>query len=1043
MIIEKLFTKDAITKGSKHVQLTSKQKEAAYKWLDKLKKGELEDERSNYSNFRFIILENILGYDPERIKEHNDDIEFQVTDKKGQKVLIMELKGSKADLYKYQNYGKKDKEKPILQAWTYVGKPKREYGICTNYNKFILITKTSGYEYQHVFDFESIENNIELLKEFIFVFSMERLIDKNNVVALRKVSKHEEQEVTKKFYNLYHETREKLIHVFQASVEKNDAIYYSQIILNRLIFIFFIADRGILPKSDLFVEKIRGNLHPNSFTEQSSKIFDEIKLLFTSCANGSRVAGISKFNGGLFEEELPTQISFTDLIDYNEENIDTTMFEKSHLPKFNSTIKEIIETNPRLNPIIINLLILDQHDFNTEVDVTILGHIFEQSLTDIEHLKNTTNEDVRKSEGVYYTPDYVTRYICKNTIVKYLSESDNTSIQDLLKKYDGKEEKLDEKIKNLKVLDPACGSGAFLISAVDLLTIIRLAIYDKTNIATSGQKVMDDSDFEIVETITREIIKNNIFGFDLNVESVEITKLSLFLKMVTNREPLLDLSDNILHGNTMTDDLKSKFPEVMKQGGFDIIIGNPPYIRYQEISYVDEAYRNSLKHNLSNVSFDDNFIPNAASDLSVYFFYHSLNLLRKNGIAGFINSDGWLNSVYGKDLQGVLLKNCKITSMIKPLFNVFAGVDQTTVIIILEKNTPERTTIMTARNSNAIRRDEFNDEILEENETAQSEMKIMQQSDMRIGNWLLYFAPDSVEPTIPMTPMKDQCTVKIGILTGHDDTFILTPDVIRQYAIPARYYEPTMSKQQSGAYTPVVPNAIAEDDGNNADEYILLVSKPLGKLETETDARGLLEYIDRASKQEKIQSGGQDKGISKKIPELYNLANKKLWYAISRRTPPDIQISRMGDTEMKIFENTGNFYSTRRYVGITLNAPTESKTHALLAYLRSSYFALHIEKNKQPRGGGVLEIRSNTYKKLPIPNFNEMNEENVKALDDAWVNYREQFNDEARKQLDNTVFKTLGILEADSNAIKNQLQTLQRDRLGHKKDSEEKEENEI
>ena len=625
IMTSELFNPKTITRQCSDVVFTESQKMFAIEWLDMLESGKLERETPNYYNFIDKILVGVLKYDKGRIKHHEDNIEFQVTDKSGNKVLCIEAKGSAADLYKYQRYGKEDKKTPILQTWSYMGMDGRKYGICTNYNKFILITKIGGYEKQYVFDFESIRNDHQLLKEFIYVFSMNTLIDGKSCEDLREASNVEQRDFTEKFYNLFHDTRVMMVHEFEKEPEvtRTEAIYYAQIILNRLIFIFFVADRGVVRDSTLFADIIKKQLDMGDFTEYSHRIYDSIVELFTAFDKGSRIRGINNFNGSLFSGQLPSKIRFLDVVEKTKSSKKIGV----KLPKPDRTVSSIMNEHPALNPIVVNLLMMDQYDFNTEVDVSILGHIFEQSLADIETLKEK-KDDKRKNEGIYYTPEYITEYICKNTIVPFLSKSGTSSIQKLLEEYMDDLETLEGRIRRIRILDPACGSGAFLIKAIDLLMIIIKAIRKiQASYAADVQKTMEHTVEDEMEL--RRIITESIYGVDLNRESVDITKLSLFLKMVTDGHQLTSLSKNIKHGNSlisdpdMTDmfDWKSEFPEMMKSGGFDIIVGNPPY--GAALSKKERAYFNKQ-------------FQIGSTDTAQLMIKRSFDLLKNDGYHSFI-----------------------------------------------------------------------------------------------------------------------------------------------------------------------------------------------------------------------------------------------------------------------------------------------------------------------------------------------------------------------------------------------------------------------
>ena len=132
--------------------------------------------------------------------------------------------------------------------------------------------------------------------------------------------------------------------------------------------------------------------------------------------------------------------------------------EKSIFNKHRNKISKIIE----------NILLLASFDFKSEVNVNILGHIFEQSIQDIENLKEEKISK-RKQEGIFYTPEYVTDYICRNTIIPYLSKSGTNDINELIDEYSRDIQELEKRFKSIKILDPACGSGAFLIKSTEIL----------------------------------------------------------------------------------------------------------------------------------------------------------------------------------------------------------------------------------------------------------------------------------------------------------------------------------------------------------------------------------------------------------------------------------------------------------------------------------------------------------------------------------------------------------------------------------------------
>lgn len=631
-----LFNPKTIERLCRDVKVTPKQRQGSKEWLSLLDDCKLEDEKSNYPKFMQIILQDILGYPIKEIDYETGNVEFQFKNSDGKNVLCFEAKGtSTKDLFAPQHRTKKEHETPIKQTWDYMGSIGLDYGICTNYKDFVLITKQIGYSKYHFFDFTSIKKDEEKLKEFIGIFSKERIVDKGFVEKLHHESVIEEREFTKEFYKLYHETRLMMIKAFQEkeNVSKNEAIYYTQLLLNRLIFIFFVEDRGFIPDKQLFSDRILHLLELSQFTEHSRKIFDDIKELFIAFDKGSRVLGVFGFNGSLFSGTTPEKIYFSDIRD-SKFFTDVKQYSKlSKSTKLNEKALRIIKKHPDLNPIISNLLIMDSFDFNTEINVNILGHIFEQSISDLEELKQE-GISRRKKEGVYYTPEYITDYICRNTIIPYLSKSGINSLNELLNEHSDNLEELEKKFREVKILDPACGSGAFLVKAIDIL----LEIHKEIQIRKETKKYSDEQ-LQITQEWDenkeiRAIIENNIYGVDINPESIDITKLSLFLKLASNERKLIGLSQNIKDGNSLIDNKnidtrafswEDEFPEILgkliEDTGFDIIIGNPPY----------GAELHSKEQEFLNKKFEI-----GSTDTAQLMIKQSYNLLKTNGYHGFI-----------------------------------------------------------------------------------------------------------------------------------------------------------------------------------------------------------------------------------------------------------------------------------------------------------------------------------------------------------------------------------------------------------------------
>ena len=635
-----LFEDKILKEYVKHIEIEPKHEIAAKEWLDLLSKtNQLEKEKLNYLNFYQTILHDLLGYSNKNLKYEEENVEYQILNDSGETIGCFELKGTSSQLRAHQDR-KDEHATPLLQTKDYCATNGWRYGICTNYRNFILFDMHRGWIKEYEFDFTEILNNKDKLKEFIGIFSRENFVKKNQVDELGKNSMDVEKDIEKKFYELFHLTRLMLMTELQqnAGLEINDAKHYAQLYLNRLIFLFFAEDNGLIRDGDLFKDTIIQTLGNPSITESTHKIALEIQGLFETLKTGSPIKAIPPFNGGLFEEEIPSKINFLDLRD-------DSFFKQVYLRDIDSDDYDLTEKEKKilkqyrgqLNPIILNLLRMDRYDFNSVINVDILGHIFEQSLTDLEEIENLSNyeeklkaqKSKRKRDAIYYTFDYITDYICRNTIIPYLSKSEVTHIEDLIQEYSDNLDELSEKIKTIKILDPACGSGAFLIKAADILLKIDAAIQEQKN-KGKGLDQTQISKFSGTKEIAK-IIQKNIYGVDINNESVEITKLSMFLRLAQGEEQLIDLSGNILEGNSLIDkpsitktkilDWNSVFSEIHSEGGFDIIVGNPPYG-----AELTEIEQNFLKKKFQIKS----------TDTAQLMMKLSYDLLKPGGYHGFI-----------------------------------------------------------------------------------------------------------------------------------------------------------------------------------------------------------------------------------------------------------------------------------------------------------------------------------------------------------------------------------------------------------------------
>lgn len=573
--------------------------------------------------------------------------------------VVVELKDAKTSLDKPQQ--RAWNLTPVQQAFKY--KPyfnDCDFIIVSNfYETRLYIDSYYDYEAWTLSDLVNPKDNYFNFRRFYYLLNRQNLITKkgeSNTKSLLSLIRIQEKEITKQFYKEYTVLRKELFKDIVANnpwfkkTELDFLLNKTQKIIDRIIFIHFCEDLGLLPQGKL-KEVIE-------YGEKSlATTWETLSNFFRAVDKGSDKLWIPDwYNGWLFhhDEEL------------------------NNLKVWDKICKKFID--------------MWEYDFADDLSVNILGHIFEQSISDIEELKDKINKQEeatlskRKKDWVFYTPEYIVDYIVKNSVWKKIEQWE----EELKEKHNLKEditdknytkravlvyEELQEKIHNIKVLDPACWSGAFLVKVFDFLLDKNIEISKKLEDLWVNQGLFSS------ESYFKTILQNNIYWVDLNEESVEITKLSLWLKTASKGKKLANLDSNIKCGNSLIDDKEiagdkafvweDEFKEIFDNWGFDVVVWNPPYwakLDEKIISFCNKKY----------ITGEWNF------DTYTYFISLLNYILKDWWICSYITPNTWFNLSSYKTLRKDILNNYNLVELIN-LLRVFEDAMVDCWIFILKK----------------------------------------------------------------------------------------------------------------------------------------------------------------------------------------------------------------------------------------------------------------------------------------------------------------------------------------------------------------------
>jgi len=918
-------------------------------------------EEQYQAKFLDELFVNVLGYTLNPKPDFNITTEFKNQKgagkadgailKEAKAIGVIELKGTNT----------KDLESIRKQAFDYKANQKGcVYVITSNFEKLRFYINDAT---------EFLEFNLFQLapEEFALMYLC---LQKDNILnnlplTIKEASLVEEDKITKQFYNDYSVFKRELFRDLvkrnakrikmdaviaseaRQSLEENNAnenkaleknvklslFKKSQKLIDRFLFIFFAEDRDLLPPNSTIqiLDKWKADI---DFGDERP-LYNLFKQYFHFLDEGRKGttsrAEIYAYNGGLFKPD-----AILDSLEIDDDLL------------YKHTYK------------------LAKYDFSSQVDVNILGHIFENSLNEIESVNAEIEggefdkqKSKRKKDGVFYTPKYITKYIVENTVGKLCQEKkDQLGFKEEayfeIKKgtHQNTKKQLLEVLDNYRawllkitICDPACGSGAFLNQALDFLIKEHRYIDELKAKVLGGGLILSD--------IENTILENNIYGVDLNEESVEIAKLSLWLRTAQPRRKLNDLSNNIKCGNSLIDsktvagdkafNWQQEFPQIFnpslrggttKQSadvkqGFDVIIGNPPYVRA-------ELLTNYLGYFEKNYS-----VYHSASDLFAYFYELGSKIINDNGLMGYI-SNTFDKTTAGKVLREYLTNKTSLKEYIDfTEVQIFEGATTYPVIIILENGVGKDCNfkyikIPKIAQSRVIDIDNEN-----EIQVLQSSLNSKSWSFLSVGMANIF------NKILQHTNLRDKYgRCYYGVKTALNDAFIID----NNWSF-SEHIKPILEGKE-----------IKKWNVQKVEQKLILFKS---KWTNEV-------YANQSSETEKLES------LIKDFPQIFNHLLSFKERAIKRYDQGDYWWELRNCAYYDLFEKPKiifpNLQNTNKFcfdsIGTFVNAPAvflPVNSKALLCVLNSKIVWEFLKSICVVRSGGYIEVKPQYFEQIPIP----------------------------------------------------------------------------
>ncbi|AKA48722.1 hypothetical protein IX51_05965 [uncultured archaeon] len=810
---------------------------------------------------------------------------------------------------------------------------------------------------------------------------------------------------------------------------------YSQRFLGRLMFLYFLQKKGWLKGDSKFVDTVKN--------------YDELNWIFYEALSKEGNVGFPYLDGTLFEREdyFPKSIEQ----ELREPMNDIFYKAREFLNKYNFTVDE-----------------LSPNDVEVSVDPAMIGTIFENMLP----------ENERGSKGTFYTPPEEISFICRRALSNFLGMSEpveqldgkkvlKDGIDILLNTLSEKRSEKDvlelrRKLLSIRVLDPAVGSGGFLLGMMQEIIGILTRLDESVGWKSSVNQYKDQ-------------ILQNLFGFDIEGEAIEIARLRLWLSMIVDKKDpevlrsldmnLVTIGDSLVKpqgvqaklgdesldifermkfirerftnatSSTERAKLRRELAEIQMEleiktgikGGMieswlpdkaDIIVMNPPYVRQENIPEDKKKYYNSA-HKL-----------NKKSDLYGYFIVRALQLLRDDGVVSVISSDKWLETGYGADIQE------RLSSRLIGIYgqrNRTFGADINSIIFVYSSETDS------SKNTDFVYLESYLSRQARNNVT-------FVRYNLRPGKWFYLRAPKMfMEEVYPKLTHKlgDFTEIKRGFTTGANEFFYMK-DVSSQYE--ADYHSNPRKFDESGVKAKN-ENELREQDltyieNEGGERFVLdkkdvkplirspkqlgsyVIKEPITLCLYTHEPGSLTEQYIRWGEQQEIEVRGKGRKV-KGYNSLETTKNRKPWFKLADLKPVRILLPMSMMDKLYIPISHEPVICDHRLYALDVKDPER-----IWKYLNSTLFLMTVELFCRRLGGGASDIMVGDYEQMPVPDLNlySVKEHGITMNRDVRI-YFDEIKMKDRQALDADTLNAIGIDDLSLEQLYTEFIELVEDRL--------------